>query len=323
MSVEPIDGFAAMQPLDQSAIDALFSFGEPAATSAKRAGLDALVDVSAATTERLPLLEVIFERLVRSLSTAMRNFTADAAEATLEEFESMRFDDYSNSLPLPLILGVFRAEEWDNFGIIAVDSTLVYAVVDALMGGRRGVPPFKTDGRAFTTLELRFVERMMDVILRELTSVFEPISPVQFKLERTETSPRFAAIAPPTNIVAVARLRIDLDDRGGRFSIMLPYTTLEPIRALLVQRFMGEKLGRDHNWDTMLHNAIVGVPIDVRAQIAQKDMCLKDLLSLEVGQLLRFEQPADAPIALRADRTPLVTGQLLQAQNRYIVRVEH
>jgi flagellar motor switch protein FliM len=44
------------------------------------------------------------------------------------------FGDYLNSIPLPAILSVFKAEEWDNFGLITVDSSLIYSVIDVLLG---------------------------------------------------------------------------------------------------------------------------------------------------------------------------------------------
>ena len=36
-----------------------------------------------------------------------------------------------------------------------------------------------------------------------------------------------------------------MEDRGGRLELLLPYATLEPVRELLLQMFMGEKFGRD------------------------------------------------------------------------------
>ena len=68
----------------------------------------------------------------------MRNFTSDNVEVSLDRITSVRFGDYLNSIPLPAILAVFKAEEWDNFGLVTVDSSLIYSIIDVLLGGRRG-----------------------------------------------------------------------------------------------------------------------------------------------------------------------------------------
>ena len=60
---------------------------------------------------------------------------------------------------------------------------------------------------------------------------------------------RFAAISRPANAAILVRLRIDMEDRGGNIELLLPYATIEPIRAVLLQMFMGEKFGRDQIWE--------------------------------------------------------------------------
>src|SRR3546814_3115162 len=76
------------------------------------------------------MLEVVFDRLVRMMSTSLRNFTSDNVEVSLDNITSSRFSDYLNSIPLPAMLAVFKAEEWDNYGLITVDSSLIYSIVD-------------------------------------------------------------------------------------------------------------------------------------------------------------------------------------------------
>ena len=44
-----------------------------------------------------------------------------------------------------------------------------------------------------------------------------------------------AAISRPANAAILVELRIDMEDRGGKIEIMMPYATLEPIRDLLLQ----------------------------------------------------------------------------------------
>ena len=106
----------------------------------------------------------------------------------------------------------------------------------------------RIEGRPYTTIERNLVERMINVVLVDLSAAFDPLSPVNFRLDRLETNPRFATIGRPSNAGIIARLRIDMEDRGGNLELMLPYASLEPVRDLLLQMFMGEKFGRDSIW---------------------------------------------------------------------------
>ena len=137
----------------------------------------------------------------------------------------LRFGDYLNSIPLPAMLTVFKAAEWDNYGLMTVDSSLIYSIVDVLLGGRRGTAAMRIEGRPYTTIEISLVEEMVHVVLADLSASFEPLSPVNFVFDRLETNPRFATIARPANAAVLIRLRIDMEDRGGRLELLLPYAT--------------------------------------------------------------------------------------------------
>ena len=50
------------------------------------------------------MLEIVFDRLVRLMTTSLRNFTSDNVEVSLDRITSVRFGDYLNSIPLPAIL---------------------------------------------------------------------------------------------------------------------------------------------------------------------------------------------------------------------------
>ena len=229
--------------LNQDEIDSLLGFDDTAAGGGgDRSGIQAILNSALVSYERLPMLEVVFDRLVRMMSTSMRNFTSDNVEVSLDNILSLRFGDYLNSIPLPAMLAVFKAEEWDNYGLMTVDSSLIYSIVDVLLGGRRGTAAMRIEGRPYTTIERNLVERMVHVVLSDLSAAFDPLSPVTFRFDRLETNPRFATISRPSNAAIVAKLRIDMEDRGGRLELMLPYATLEPVRELAAADVHGRKV---------------------------------------------------------------------------------
>ena len=172
----------------------------------------------------------------------MRNFTSDNVEVSLDRITSVRFGDYLNSIPLPAILAVFKAEEWDNFGLATVNSSLIYSIIDVLLGGRRGQSTVRVEGRPYTTIETNLVKRMIEVVLADAELAFKPLSPVKFNIDRLETNPRFAAISRPANAAILVRLRIDMEDRGGNIELLLPYATIEPIRATLAADVHGREV---------------------------------------------------------------------------------
>lgn len=303
---------------DQSDIDALF--GDVAPTARKQ-GLRAVIESRVISHERMPMLEVVCDRVVRAFATSMRSLTSDAIDVSLEEVSSIRFGDFMSRVALPAMVGVFKVNEWESYGLATVESGLIYAVVDALLGGRGGHEPRLIDGRAFTPIETRLVGRMLELALADFAAAFEPIEPVTIQLERIETNPRFAAIAGPSNICARATFRVDMDGRGGHFTLLLPYATLEPVRDKLLQRFMGEKSGRDSIWEDHLGAEIRKTHVDVDVVLGEKEMSLAALRALEVGQTIALPRGPDDALDIQCGGVVLGKAQIGQRSNRVAVRL--
>jgi len=304
---------------DQASIDALF--GDVGTPKVTKSGLKAVIESNVISHERLPMLEVCYDRMVRTFATSMRNLTSDAIDVSLEEISTIRFGEYMSRVMLPAMIGVFRVKEWENYGLITVDSALIYAVVDALLGGRRGTAPVLIDGRGFTSIETGLVSRMLQLALADMSASLMSITPNTMKLERIETSPRFAAIAAPTNICAVATFRVDMEGRGGKFSILLPYATIEPVRHQLGQRFMGEKFAGDNAWEAHMASEIRSTEVSVDVVLGEQPLTLEQINGLEIGQTIPLHRGADEALDVKCGGVTLGQAHIGQRRNNIAIRM--
>ena len=307
--------------LNQDEIDNLLGFDAATSSNVELSGVQALINNALVSYERLPMLEIVFDRLVRLATTSLRNFTSDNVEVSLDSISSVRFGDYLNSIPLPAILSVIKAEEWENYGLLTVDSNLIYSMIDVLLGGRRSGVTVRIEGRPYTTIEQALAQRLIEVILEDTKRAFEPVTQINFKLERMETNPRFAAISRPNNAAILIELRIEMDDRGGKVEILLPYATIEPIREQLLQMFMGEKFGRDPIWEGHLATEIYQADIEIDAVLHEQELPLSRLLALNVGDTIMFERSPSDPVQLRCGDVELTEAIMGHIGNYVSVRV--
>ncbi|MCK5385058.1 MAG: flagellar motor switch protein FliM [Alphaproteobacteria bacterium] len=318
---EEADDDGSTRILNQDEIDSLLGFDDDVG-GRDTSGVMALINSAMVNYERLPMLDIVFDRLVRLMSTSLRNLTSDNVDVSLDQVSTVRFGDYMNSIPLPAMLSVFKAEEWDNNGLMVTDSALIYSIVDVLLGGRKGETSIRVEGRPYTTIESKLVERMVHVTLTDLSSAFDPLSPVTFNLDRVETNPRFATITQTGNACVLARLRIDMGERGGRMEILIPYATLEPIRALLLQQFMGEKFGRDSIWESHLTQELYKTDVQLHAILGEVSVRLGEMLAWKPGDQIVFNTTARDMLELRCGDFPMFKGLSGQRQGNIAVRIE-
>lgn len=314
---------AESKVLSQEEIDALLGYGSDANDlGVQKSGVQAILNSNMVFYERLPMLEIVFDRLIRQMATSLRNYTQDNVEVSLEAIESMRFGEYMDSLTLPTLINVFKAEEWDNYGLMSLDSSLIYSLVDVLLGGRRGTAAMRVEGRPYTTIELNIIKEIIQLILSDLSAAFDPVTSVGFTFDRLETNPRFAQITRDSNAVIVAHLRIDMESRGGKIDLMLPYTTLEPVRELLLQMFMGERFGRDTVWENHLMSKLWDTDVEVKAILKETKALLSDVSKWEKGSFFPLDIAPNEDVKVYCGDVPLFEGNMGRRDKHIVIRVK-
>src|SRR5215475_5052378 len=80
---QPQAGASSERMLNQEEIDSLLGFDVDGAEAQDKSGVRAIVNSALVSYERLPMLEIVFDRLVRLMTTSLRNFTSDNVEVSL------------------------------------------------------------------------------------------------------------------------------------------------------------------------------------------------------------------------------------------------
>ena len=125
-----------------------------------------------------------------------------------------------------------------------------------------------------------------------------------------------------SNATILVKLDVEIDDRRGRIEILLPYATLEPVRELLLQQFIGEKFGRDLIWETHLSEQLRWTDIELDGILAEETMKLSDVVNLNIGDELVLHIKVGSPVELRCGSVPLFSGRVGRSKDRVAVKID-
>ena len=106
------------------------------------------------------------------------------------------------------------------------------------------------------------------------------------------------------------RLRVDMEERGGIIEILFPHTTLEPIRDLLLQMFMGEKFGQDTVWERHLGHELRSTNVQLDVLLDEKKMPLGEVVGFQVGSTIMLDSTPESPVKIRCGNVDLTTAKL-------------
>ncbi|MCA9483503.1 MAG: flagellar motor switch protein FliM [Nitrospina sp.] len=256
---------------------------------------------------RLPTLDIInqmFSRLFRNSFSGLMRKSADVSTVSTD---SLKFGEFLRSLPVSSSLHVFRMEPLRGFGLMVVESKLVFALVDNFFGGT-GASEVKIVGRDFSAIEIRMTRNVILTALEDWEKAWKPVHPVTTTYVRSEVNPQFAAIVPPTDVVLVIVFDIEMENSSGTLTVCIPYAAVEPIMPKLKANFQSEQMEADQVWINRLRGELMQTNVEMVAELGSTEITPEDLIKLKVGDTLMLGNDVSDPLVVKVQAIPKFKG---------------
>ncbi|KUI98856.1 flagellar motor switch protein FliM [Vibrio sp. MEBiC08052] len=242
---------------------------------------------------RMPTLELINERFARHLRISLFNMLRKTAEVSINGVQMMKFGEYQNTLYVPTSLNMVRFRPLKGTALITMEARLVFILVENFFGGD-GRFHARIEGREFTPTERRVIQLLLKIVFADYKEAWSPVMGVEFEYLDSEVNPSMANIVSPTEVIVVSSFHIEVDGGGGDFHMVMPYSMLEPIRELLDAGVQSDKMETDVRWSSALREEIMDVPVNFRVNLLEKVLALRDLMELQVGDVIPIDMPEHA-----------------------------
>ena len=266
---------------------------------------------------RMPTLEMINERFARYTRISLFNLLRRTADVAVGGIQIQKFGEYVHTLYVPTSLNMVKLRPLRGTGLIILDAKLVFKLVDNFFGGDGRHA--KIEGREFTPTELRVVEMVLQDAFVDLKEAWKAILPVEFEFVNAEVNPSMANIVSPSEVVVVSTFHVELDGGGGDMHITLPYSMIEPIRETLDAGLQTDVDDVDDRWVKSLREDIMSATVNLDCTIAEKEITLRDILDMQVGDVIPIEMPEQ--LTLLANGVPVLGAKLGQSKGNMAMQI--
>ncbi len=315
--------------LSQEEVDALLKGlmeGEIEVDTGRRLPEDGVIPYDFTSQERIirgrmPTLEVINEHFARAFRISLSMVLRRTVDIQTSFVQMVKFGEFLRSLPLPSSFHIYKMEPLRGQCLLVVDSKLVFSLVECFLGGnsKRG---FKIEGRDFTTIERRLIQKVVLMAFQDLEKAWGPVHPVKMHMLRVEINPMFVGIATPNDIMVVSKFQVEMDQTDGFITLCIPYATIEPIKGKLYSGFQSEQLELDARWTSRIQEQIQDIPVNVVVELGSTTLSAREVLNLAVGDIIVFDKKVTEPILGRVEGIPKFIGYAGQCRQAKAVRVE-
>ncbi len=308
------------QVLSQSEVDALLAavsegeVGDFDESSSGRQEDDRVVVVYDLTSQdriirgRLPQLDVIYEKFMRSFRVSLSSALRKIAALNHASTDFLKFGEFINTLPMPTCMTVLRFNALRGSALFVIETKLAYALVDSFFGGDDR-PYNKVEGKDFTPIELSIVRKVVELAIEDLESAWASVERIDCSFVRTEVNPQFVGIVPPTDVVIASTFDVELENANGTITLVIPYSTIEPIKQKLSSGFQVESDQTDKKlWTSIIKDQLVDTEVELKVDLGTTEITLQELMGLKVGDVIPLDQDSTGEFDVQVEGTKKFKG---------------
>lgn len=249
---------------------------------------------------RMPILEIIYERFIRSFRVSLSNSLRKISTISIISTDLLKFGEFVNTLPIPSCMCIMRFNELRGPALLVFESKLAYAFIDSYFGGTDR-PFTKIEGKEFTMIELSFMKKIMDMAINDLEEAWAPVHRIDAQYLRTEINPQFVGVVPPSDVIIATTLEVEFESASGTIMIVVPYSTIEPIKQKLSSSFQTDNEMADSIWTQAMNEHIKNAMATLVVKLGEAEMTVGDVLTLEPGDVIPLNQDASGEVSLEVE----------------------
>ena len=222
----------------------------------------------------------------------------------LVSVEQLSFLEFSQCLPSPSCIIAMGMRPYDGNGVLEINPTLVFPILEMLLGGSGKPTASSRVTREITEIEQSIVEVVVRIILHDLRESWRQVTNVSFSIESHETEPSLLQFMAPNEAVVAISLEIRIGETTGMMNIGIPSIIIKMLRQKFDQGWSNRRTEASELDQRRVLRLVKPSHLQIDARLQGPTLKIQDLLSLEEGDVLAFDFSTEKPLNL------LVNGRL-------------
>lgn len=236
------------------------------------------------TKDQLQTLYMINEKFSRFLANFLSGYLRSSVDIKIASVEQATYEEFLLSIISPSMLTVFKMSPLNGSAMMQSDSNFTFPVIDLMFGGtgKRNIQP-----KEFTEIELRVLKRLSQKILENMAIAWSDVFSFRPMIESMETNPQLSQIVSPNETVAIVTFTAVVADNHSIVCLCFPWETLrEAIPNLTAQKWFASRKYLDSSQSKDIENNLEKVFLNISACCGETELTIKELLHLEVGDVI-------------------------------------
>lgn len=259
--------------------------------------------------EQMRAIHSLHESLARGFSASISTMLRTMIEVKLVSVDQLTYSEFVFSLDNPSCFTILKPQPLEGHWILDIAPTLAYAFIDRMLGG--DPTPGEHVSRPLTEIEIRLVIRVIRIFLDHLHSSWENILSLDTKIEKVESNPQLVQIIPPSEVIILVSFELMLGRNRGLIQLCIPFNSVERFNSQLSNNgWAGYTRAKPTDATrSAVAKSVDAAPVSLVVTLARSKIKTRDLLELNVGDIITTEQDASQPLEIAIQDVPKLHGK--------------
>jgi flagellar motor switch protein FliM len=254
--------------------------------------------------EQMRALQTLHEGFGRSFGAALSALLRSIVEVKLTSVAQLTYSEFVFSLENPTCFNLLKAEPLEGNLILDINPSILYPIIDRLLGGGREGGPLAR--RPLTDIELRLVGRITGLFLEELRHAWENVLELKLEVVQVENNPQLVQIVPPNEVVVVISFELTIGDLRGMMNLCIPYNSIERIGGQLSANSWVACGRRRATPETIaqISRTVCTALVQLNVRLAQTRIGTGELIGLRIGDIITTPKDIHSSVVVSVEGVP-------------------
>ncbi len=260
------------------------------------------------TKEQIKILLGIHENFARQLSSYFSGILRTYSQIDVISIEEQHYFEYNNALPDTILIGVLEANPIEGLILVDISNSITYNLIERMLGGGTRESSIIPE-REFTEIEISLMERILKQIVVFTKDAWSEMILVDASLKGIETNARLIQSIAMDEIVVIIVMDVTIGNVKGTINFCIPCINIEQLIDGFNQNRYVSKRNLDSSQEEQIKDSLASnikaAPLEMRAIFGETVLSLKDILNLQIGDVIKFDQDlgSDVKININQDET--------------------
>ncbi len=268
---------------------------------------------------QLRAIRLLHDNFVRSLASSLSAYLRSYLTVNLVSVEQLSYAEFVEGLQSPTCLVCLGLRPYDGSAVLELNPSLTFQILEIILGGKsRSSTVFQ---REITEIEQRLLDTFLRILLQELKEAWETVTPIEFTVESMETEPQFLQILDPGEAFVAVGIEMRIGEASGIMNLAFPSLVIKMMRSKFDHQWALRRARSSEDDERRMLHLIRPAEVQLDARLREPRLEVRDLLSLEEGDVLLLDYLVDRPLDCLVSGVAKFSGQIVNTRGKKAFRV--